>query len=453
MLIYTDHRISPFEGGRGDVSNNISKNICIFSRTYYLCQNHQQFTKKMYTLSIYLVRAILPIVALFSKKIRLFVNGRKSVWTTLSTHLDPQARYVWVHTASLGEFEQGLPVIKALRKQGYKVLVTFFSPSGYEVRKNTPDADIVVYLPLDTPANARRFVQMVQPTMAVFVKYEFWWHYLSQLHKANVPTYLLSGIFRPTQAFFKPYGGFMRRCLRCFTHFFVQNDLSKQLLNSLGFTNVTVGGDTRFDRVAEIVARDNHLDFVEQFKGDALCVVFGSSWPADEEVYLSYLNSCKGKVKFIIAPHNIHPDEIAVLKHNKQKLDRKVALFSEKDTLNLADYEVLIIDTIGILTKVYSYADIAYVGGGMGNTGLHNVLEPAVFGIPVLIGKNYSKFNEAKELVALGGVLSISSPEQFATAMDSLINSPDKRAAIGAINSCYITEKQGATQAFLSVCQ
>ena len=313
----------------------------------------------MYTLSIYLVRAILPIVALFSKKIRLFVNGRKSVWTTLSTKLAPQARYVWVHTASLGEFEQGLPVIKALRKQGYKVLVTFFSPSGYEVRKNTPDADIVVYLPLDTPANARRFVQMVQPAMAVFVKYEFWWHYLSQLHKANVPTYLLSGIFRPTQAFFKPYGGFMRRCLRCFTHFFVQNELSKQLLNSIGFTNVTVGGDTRFDRVAEIVTRDNHLDFVEQFKGDALCVVFGSSWPADEEVYLSYLNSCKSRVKFIIAPHNIHPDEIAVLKHNKQKLDRKVALFSEKDTLNLADYEVLIVDTIGILTKVYSYADIA----------------------------------------------------------------------------------------------
>ena len=398
----------------------------------------------MYTLSIYLVRAILPIVALFSKKIRLFVSGRKSVWATLSTELDPQARYVWVHTASLGEFEQGLPVIKALRKQGYKVLVTFFSPSGYEVRKNTPDADIVVYLPLDTPANARRFVQMVQPTMAVFVKYEFWWHYLSQLRKANVPTYLLSGIFRPTQAFFKPYGGFMRRCLHCFTHFFVQNDQSKQLLNGLGFTNVTVGGDTRFDRVAEIVTRDNHLDFVEQFKGDALCVVFGSS---------QYLNSCKGRVKFIIAPHNIHSDEIAVLKHNKQKLDRKVALFSEKDTLNLADYEVLIIDTIGILTKVYSYADIAYVGGGMGNTGLHNVLEPAVFGIPVLIGKNYSKFNEAKELVALGGVLSISTPEQFATAMDSLINSADKRAAIGAINSRYITEKQGATKAFLSVCQ
>ena len=407
----------------------------------------------MYTLSIYLVRAILPIVALFSKKIRLFVSGRKSVWATLSTELDPQARYVWVHTASLGEFEQGLPVIKALRKQGYKVLVTFFSPSGYEVRKNTPDADIVVYLPLDTPANARRFVQMVQPAMAVFVKYEFWWYYLSQLRKANVPTYLLSGIFRSTQAFFKPYGGFMRRCLRCFTHFFVQNDQSKQLLNGLGFTNVTVGGDTRFDRVAEIVARDNHLDFVEQFKGDTLCVVFGSSWPADEEVYLSYLNSCKGRVKFIIAPHNIHPDEIAVLKHNKQKLDRKVALFSEKDTLNLADYEVLIIDTIGILTKVYSYADIAYVGGGMGNTGLHNVLEPAVFGIPVIIGKNYSKFNEAKELVALGGVLSISSPEQFASTMDSLINSADKRAAIGAINSRYITEKQGATKAFLSVCQ
>ena len=403
----------------------------------------------MYTLSIYLVRALLPIVALFSKKIRLFVSGRKSVWATLSTELDPQARYVWVHTASLGEFEQGLPVIKALRKQGYKVLVTFFSPSGYEVRKNTPDADIVVYLPLDTPANARRFVQMVQPAMAVFVKYEFWWHYLSQLRKANVPTYLLSGTFRPSQAFFKPYGGFMRRCLRCFTHFFVQNDLSKQLLNGLGFTNVTVGGDTRFDRVAEIVTRDNHLDFVEQFKGNTLCVVFGSSWATDEDIYLQYINTCTAPVKFIIAPHNIHPTDIAELKHNQQKLSRKVALFSEKDSLNLSDYDVLIIDTIGILTKVYSYADIAYVGGGMGITGLHNVLEPAVFGVPVIIGKNYEKFNEAKELVTLGGVLSVSSKEEFAQVMNNLVTSPEKRTAIGNINRQYINEKQGATKTFL----
>ena len=407
----------------------------------------------MYTFSLYIIKAILPLVALFNKKIHLFVSGRKTVWTTLTAKLDPHTRYVWIHTASLGEFEQGLPVVKSLKKQGYKILITFFSPSGYEVRKNTPDADIVVYLPLDTPANARKFVQMVNPAMAIFVKYEFWVNYLTELKKAQIPTYLLSGIFRKNQIFFKPYGGMMRRALHCFTHFFVQNELSQQLLKNLGFNNVTVSGDTRFDRVAEILERDNHLDFVEQFKGNNLCVVFGSSWATDEDIYLQYINTCTAPVKFIIAPHNIHPTDIAELKHNQQKLNRKVALFSEKDSLNLSDYDVLIIDTIGILTKVYSYADIAYVGGGMGSTGLHNVLEPAVFGIPVLIGKNYSKFNEAKELVALGGVLSISSPEQFATAMDSLINSPDKRAAIGAINSRYITEKQGATKAFLSVCQ
>ena len=405
--------------------------------------------KILYTLSLYIIKAILPLIALFNKKIRLFVSGRKIVWTTLNEKLDKNARYVWLHAASLGEFEQGLPVAKALRAQGYKILITFFSPSGYEVRKNTPDADIVVYLPLDTRANACKFVQLVNPVMAIFVKYEFWINYLNELEKAQVPTYLLSGIFRKDQIFFKPYGGMMRKALHCFTHFFVQNDLSKELLGSLGFTNVTVSGDTRFDRVAEIAERDNHLDFIEQFKGDALCVVFGSSWSADEEVYLQYLNTCKANVKFIIAPHNIHPTEIAVLRDNKQKLDRKVALFSEKDTLNLPDYEVLILDTIGMLTKVYSYADIAYVGGGMGTSGLHNVLEPAVFGIPVIIGKNYEKFNEAKELVALGGVLSVDSREAFAEVMNSLVNSAEKREIVGNINREYITAKKGATNAFL----
>jgi three-deoxy-D-manno-octulosonic-acid transferase domain protein len=401
----------------------------------------------MYSLSICLVKAILPLIALFNKKIRLFVRGRKTVWTTLDQKYQTNAPYVWVHTASLGEFEQGLPIMKALRKQGYKILLTFFSPSGYEVRKNTPDADLVLYLPLDTPANARRFVQKVQPAMAIFVKYEFWLNYLSQLKKAQVPTYLLSGNFRKDQIFFKPYGGLMRKALHCFTHFFVQNQLSATLLHSLGLQNVTVSGDTRFDRVAEILQRDNHLDFVAQFKGEQLCVVFGSSWEADEEVYLPFLNATPPSVKFIIAPHNIHPEKKALF---RQKINKKIAFFSEKEQENLPDSQVLVLDTIGILTKVYSYADIAYVGGGMGTTGLHNVLEPAVFGIPVLIGKNFQKFNEAKELVALGGVLSVSSQEEFAEKLTTLLASAEKRAAIGEINRKYIQEKQGATQAFLS---
>lgn len=403
--------------------------------------------KLLYTFSVYIIKAVLPLVALFSKKISLFVKGRKTVWATLAEKLDKQERYVWLHAASLGEFEQGLPVVKALRKEGYKVLITFFSPSGYEVRKHTAEADIVVYLPLDTPANARRLVQMVQPAMAIFVKYEFWVHYLTELKKAQVPTYLLSGIFRENQIFFKPYGGLMRSALGCFTHFFVQNKLSETLLNSLGFTNVTVSGDTRFDRVTEILERDNRLDFIEQFKGECLCVVFGSSWGADEEVYLPYINNCTAPVKFIIAPHNIHTDVVASF---RQRLVKKTAFFSEKEGLNLLDYQVLVIDTIGILTKVYSYADVAYVGGGMGNTGLHNVLEPAVFGIPVIIGKHYEKFNEAKELVALGGVLSVGDKEAFADVMDNLIGSAEKRRTIGGINKQYIVEKQGATQSFLN---
>lgn len=403
--------------------------------------------KLLYTFSVYIIKAVLPLVALFSKKIGLFVKGRKTVWATLAEKLDKQGRYVWLHAASLGEFEQGLPVVKALRKEGYKVLITFFSPSGYEVRKHTAEADIVVYLPLDTPSNARRLVQMVQPAMAIFVKYEFWVHYLTELKKAQVPTYLLSGIFRENQIFFKPYGGLMRSALGCFTHFFVQNKLSETLLNSLGFTNVTVSGDTRFDRVTEILERDNHLDFVKQFKGECLCVVFGSSWGADEEVYLPYINNSTAPVKFIIAPHNIHTDVVASF---RQRLVKKTAFFSEKEGLNLSDYEVLVIDTIGILTKVYSYADVAYVGGGMGNTGLHNVLEPAVFGIPVIIGKHYEKFNEAKELVALGGVLSVGDKGALTEVMDNLIGSAEKRKAIGGINKQYIVEKQGATQSFLN---
>ena len=403
--------------------------------------------KLLYTFSVYIIKAVLPLVALFSKKISLFVKGRKTVWATLAEKLDKQGRYVWLHAASLGEFEQGLPVVKALRKEGYKVLITFFSPSGYEVRKHTAEADIVVYLPLDTPSNARRLVQMVQPAMAIFVKYEFWVHYLTELKKAQVPTYLLSGIFRENQIFFKPYGGLMRSALGCFTHFFVQNKLSETLLNSLGFTNVTVSGDTRFDRVAEILGRDNHLDFIEQFKGECLCVVFGSSWGADEEVYLPYINNCSAPIKFIIAPHNIHTDVVASF---RQRLVKKTAFFSERDGLNLYDYQVLVIDTIGILTKVYSYADVAYVGGGMGNTGLHNVLEPAVFGIPVIIGKHYEKFNEAKELVALGGVLSVGDKGALTEVMDNLIGSAEKRKAIGGINKQYIVEKQGATQSFLN---
>lgn len=404
--------------------------------------------KTLYTLSIYVVGFILKIIALFNKKIKLFVQGRKNVFIYLKENIQKGERYVWVHTASLGEFEQGLPVIKALKNKGKKILVTFFSPSGYEVRKNSPDADMVVYLPLDTPKNARKFLEIVQPEMAVFVKYEFWYHYLNQLKNRGIKTYLLSGIFRENQIFFKPYGVMMRDALRCFNHFFVQNETSKKLLQSIGFENVTVSGDTRFDRVSEIVKRDNVLDFMEAFKGDSLCVVFGSSWESDEEIYLKAINySNSQNVKFVIAPHDIKPDKIESF---RRKIALKTVFFSQKEGKNLSEYDVLILDTIGILTKVYSYADIAYVGGGMGNSGLHNVLEPAVFGIPVMIGKNYDKFAEAKALVERGGVISVSTEKELQEKLHLLIQNPNKRSEMGGINKDFIQKSSGATEKFLN---
>ncbi|MFK8302300.1 3-deoxy-D-manno-octulosonic acid transferase [Capnocytophaga stomatis] len=405
--------------------------------------------KTLYTLSIYVVGFALKIIALFNKKLKLFVEGRKNLFPYLQENIQKGERYVWVHTASLGEFEQGLPVIKALKNRGKKILVTFFSPSGYEIRKNSPDADLVVYLPLDTPKNARKFLEIVQPEMAIFVKYEFWYHYLNELKNRGIKTYLLSGIFRENQIFFKPYGAMMRDCLRAFHHFFVQNEKSKKLLQSIGFENITVSGDTRFDRVSEILKRDNSLDFMEAFKGNSLCVVFGSSWESDEEIYLKAINYSDNKnVKYVIAPHDIKPEKIDSF---RRKIALKTVFFSEKEGKNLSEYDVLILDTIGILTKVYSYADIAYVGGGMGNSGLHNVLEPAVFGIPVMIGKNYDKFAEAKELVERGGVISVSTEKELEEKLSLLIQNLDKRAEIGKINADFVKKNSGATYEFLEI--
>ncbi|MDO5106330.1 3-deoxy-D-manno-octulosonic acid transferase [Capnocytophaga sp.] len=401
----------------------------------------------MYTLSIYIIGFLLKIIALFNKKIRLFVNGRKNVFDFLKKNIRKNENYVWVHTASLGEFEQGLPVIQSLKARGEKIIVTFFSPSGYEVKKNSPDADIITYLPLDTPENARKFIETVNPSMAIFVKYEFWIHYLEELKRRQIKTFLLSGIFRENQIFFKWYGKLMRDCLHSFTHFFVQNERSEKLLQSIGFENITVSGDTRFDRVSEILKRDNSLSFIEEFKGDSLCVVFGSSWESDEAIYLQYINYLEEKnVKFIIAPHNVKPEQVDTF---CRKISRKTVFFSDKEGKNLADYEVFILDTIGILTKVYSYADIAYVGGGMGNSGLHNVLEPAVFGIPVIIGKNYEKFSEAVSLVEKGGVISVSDANQFEKTMTILVADAYKRKKMGTINAEFIAENCGATQKFL----
>jgi len=399
----------------------------------------------LYNILISIAGFLLKIIALFNKKIKLFVEGRKQSFSILSEKLNKGDKTIWFHVASLGEYEQGLPVMEEFKKKfpNHKLVLTFFSPSGYEVRKNNTIADVMVYLPWDTKSNVQQFLKMVQPEMAIFVKYEFWINYLSQLKKQNIPTYLISGIFRENQAFFKWYGGFYRKALHSFTHFFVQNESSKKLVEGLGFTNVTISGDTRFDRVFAISERDNQLNFVEQFKGNNLLFVAGSTWEVDENLLLNYINKTNKKVKFIIAPHNIKTEQVSNL---QAQMNKSVVLFSEKENKNFSDFDVMIVDTIGLLTKIYSYADIAYVGGGFGNPGVHNVLEPAVFGVPIVIGENYSHFAEATQLVNIGGVLSIKNQTEFELILDKLVESELFRNEKGKICSDFVLNQKGATQ-------
>ena len=398
----------------------------------------------IYNLIVQIASFLLKIVAIFSPKIKLFVDGRKSVFQILEREISPNDKTIWFHAASLGEYEQGLPVIEKIKEKfpNHKIIVTFFSPSGYEVRKNNTVAGVTVYLPLDTKKNALEFLSLVHPEMVFFIKYEYWPNYLNELGKLRIPTYLISGIFRKNQLFFKWYGGFYRAALNTFTYFFVQNESSKNLLVELGKINVKISGDTRFDRVASILEKDNSLDFIKAFKNDTLTIVVGSSWPKDESLLVDYINKTAEKVKFIIAPHNIKVDQIQELQHS---ITKKTILFSEKETKNLADFDVFIIDTIGILTKIYSYADIAYVGGGFGNPGVHNILEPATFGAPIVIGPNFSHFAEATALVNRGGCISISNINELGDAFSSLIANNNIRYEKGHICSSFVQMNKGAT--------
>ena len=407
----------------------------------------------LYNLVVILASQLLKLVAHFSPKMKLFVDGRKSVFQTLSDKIQSSDKTIWFHAASLGEYEQGLPVIEAIKQQfpNHKIVVTFFSPSGYEVRKNNTVADVTVYLPLDTISNAKKFISLVHPEMAFFIKYEYWPNYLNELKKQQIKTYLISGILRENQAFFKWYGGFYRNALKTFDYFFVQNESSKKLLQSIGFNNVKVSGDTRFDRVVSILERDNSLDFIEQFKDNKTTIVIGSSWPKDESLLINYINQSSDDVKFIIAPHNIKQEQIQELKN---AITKKIVLFSEnvetRHALSLQEYSVFIIDTIGILTKIYSYADIAYVGGGFGNPGVHNILEPATFGVPVMIGPNYSHFAEATALVNIEGCISIQNQTQLNEAFDLLIHNEDERLEKGHICNTFVQMNKGATQTIMN---
>src|SRR5690606_12957844 len=330
----------------------------------------------------------------------------------------------------------------------HKIILSFFSPSGYEIRKNSPIADVVIYLPLDTKHNAKEFLDIVKPELTVFVKYDIWPNFLNELKKRKLRAILISANFRENQSFFKFYGKPRREALFAFEHIFTQNEASKKLLESIHYNKVTVSGDTRFDRVTSQLDQDNYLEFVKTFKQNKLCVVAGSTWPEDEALLIEFINREAPKdVKFIIAPHNI---KFGQIKNLQDKLLVKSVLFSEKEVRSLKEAQVFIVDTIGILSKIYSYADIAFVGGAVGTTGLHNILEPAVFGMPIIIGDNHSKFPEAKGMISFNGVFSVSGQKELNAILIELIRNSEKRSLSGNNNFDYIKRNKGALNKIIS---
>ena len=402
----------------------------------------------IYNLIIYFYLLGVAIYSRFNEKVRRMWRGEREAFRVLKEKVDPEAKYVWFHAASLGEFEQGRPLMERLRQEHpeYKILLTFFSPSGYEVRKNYEGADIICYLPLDTPVNAIRFLRLVRPVMAFFIKYEFWYNYLHILKHRHVPVYSVSSIFRPDQVFFKWYGRQYGRVLNCFTHFFVQNEVSKQLLEKIHITEVSVVGDTRFDRVLQIKEAAKQLSVVEAFKQDYKVFVAGSSWPPDEEIFIRYFNEHKDW-KLIIAPHVIGEDHLAQIESLLE--GRRVVRYKDATEEQVKDADVLIINCFGLLSSIYHYGDIAYVGGGFG-VGIHNVLEAAVWDVPVFFGPNNQKFQEAQGLKAAGGGFDFKTYEEFAARMDRFLTDADERKTAGDAAGKFVQSLAGATEKVLS---
>lgn len=401
----------------------------------------------LYNIGILGYGILLRFFSLFNPKAKLFVKGRKEQFERIVNTIDPAQRHVWFHFASLGEFEQGRPVLEKLLQvhPQKKVIVTFFSPSGYEIRKNYAFAEGVFYLPLDTASNARRFLQAINPELAIFTKYEYWFHYFKELHKKDIPLYIISGIFRSEQSFFKWYGGFQRNILGFVRHFFLQNQESIDLLGSIGLNNTSLSGDTRFDRVAENALSPKKIDLVEEFCSNAKVFVAGSTWPQDEQL-IKELTAENPDWKFIVAPHEIgkgHLEEIkSLLPAAVFYSQLSQANESEKAVLNTR--QILVIDNIGMLSALYQYGKIAYIGGGFG-VGIHNTLEAAAFGLPVIFGPNYQKFQEAKDLIVKGAALSIKDGTELSNAFLTFRNND-----AGAIAARYVKEKTGATEQILA---
>jgi 3-deoxy-D-manno-octulosonic-acid transferase len=404
--------------------------------------------KSIYNFSIALFPSILRLVAPFHQKAKLMVNGRKQ-WEMKVRKASLKGQVLWFHCASLGEFEQGRPIIESIKSQypTSSIVVTFFSSSGYEIMKDYDHADLVLYLPFDKISEVKKFLDLLQPKLAVFIKYEFWYNYLTELKLRQVPTFLVSGIFRQDQKFFKKGWTFFRDMLACFTHFYVQNAASKELLNSIGLQNVTVSGDTRFDRVKQICSHPKRIEIAERFSVKKHVMVIGSSWPDDMEVLYPLINQPELDLKFIIAPHEIGPARIQKL---VEHLKCEYQLFSKANPDTIAQAKVLIINNIGMLSSLYQYGDVAYIGGAFGE-GLHNILEAATFGMPIIFGKGKDnhKYQEAVDLASLGGAFEIQSGHELTELVRKLIDDKQLLKNASEISKTYVDKKAGATLSFM----
>lgn len=403
----------------------------------------------LYNISIVLYYIVVAFVSLWDKKAKQWIVGRKDIFQRMAEVISPEDKVVWIHAASLGEFEQGRPVIEKIREQQpeYKILVTFYSPSGYEIRKNYAGADYIFYLPIDTPGNAKKFLDVAHPEIAIIVKYEFWLNLLSELKHRGVRTYLISAIFRRNSIFFRSYGSIWRQALDSFEQMFVQNEESKELLHEIGFDNVVVAGDTRFDRVAEIARNVKKVPIIERFKGDSPLFVAGSTWGPDEEILQTLIND-NPQIKFVVAPHEMENSRIErIIAQTKGGAVRYTLCNEESD---FSKIQVLILDTIGILSSVYGYATWSYIGGGFG-VGIHNTLEAATFGLPIAFGPNYQKFKEARDMVALGAATKVESAEDLSAWFAPLRDDKSALQRAGSAAKSYTQRNQGATSLIMKI--
>lgn len=398
--------------------------------------------RRLYNFGIFCYKHLVASVSHRNPKAGKLTKGQKEIFPYLEKTLDKNGGYIWIHASSLGEFEQGRPLIETIRRTypERKILLTFFSPSGYEVRKNYNQVDAVCYLPFDLPGNVRRFLDLVKPQSAIFIKYEFWANYLTELKKRNIPTYIISAIFRPKQIFFRFYGGYFRKMLHCFTRLYVQDENSRKLLDSIGVRNVSVVGDTRFDRVVEISNSADPNPLLEKFVGEKFVWVGGSTWPKDEEIILDYFNR-HPEQKLILAPHEIHEEHLQSI---IARLKRPYLRYTQATEANVADADCLIIDCFGLLSSLYRYGKLAYIGGGFG-VGIHNIAEAAVYSIPVIFGPNYHRFKEAINLIDNGGAFPIHDAASFESTIENFISNREALAQAGKSAGDYIKSHSGAT--------